>query len=449
MKRESTGYLHWVFPAMLGLAALDVLLSGRDLSQAFLELEDTAEFVRHPIIAWLQRGVSLMLIAASIERIANHVIQRRTVPSAVLAWTFLLFWLTTVAAPAFLGANPRVSHEYLYPLLLGLAAVLVSPVERDRILNYTRGGLFLFLLAGLALVPLMPGLVLDASYSQGLLPGIPRLGGLAAHSVGLGMLTQTALLILWARPFSSRWLNRLAWVLGLSVLFLAQSKTAWVAFFIGAACMLVVRRVPDSVDRLGDPRQSSFAVVACVAVIGLVIAALFSLLVVDLPTVIAGFFDTSQGAQLVSMTGRDRIWIVAMEEWERNPLFGWGLGIWDPVYRAGIGMPFATHAHNQFLDTLSRSGSVGGFGLVLYAAVLLFMSVRYARATGGLSLAMFSALALVSISEIPLTMMSYGTEVFTHLLLVLTLAGGARSTRVQAATVPPVTPRFRTATRAL
>jgi O-antigen ligase len=449
MKRESTGYLHWVFPAMLALAALEVLLSGRDLTQALADLEVTAEQVRHPVVAWLQRGVSLMLIAASIERIAHHFMHRKAMPSPVLAWTFLLFWLTTVAAPAVLGANPRITHEYLYPLLLGLAAVLTSPIERDRILDYTRSGLLVFLAAGLALIPLTPTLVLDPSYSQGLLPGIPRMAGLAAHSVGLGMLAQTALLILWARPFSSRWLNRAAWVLGLSVLFLAQSKTAWIAFFIGAACMLVVRRVPDSVGRLGDPRQSSFAVVACMGVIGVVLAALFSLLVVDLPTVIAGFFDTSQGAQLVSMTGRDRIWIVAMEEWERNPVFGWGLGIWDPVYRAAIGMPFATHAHNQFLDTLSRSGSVGAIGLVLYAVVLLVMSVRYARASGGLSLAMFSALALVSISEIPLTMMSYGTEVFTHLLLVVTLAGAARSSQVHAAAVSPVPPRFRTATRAL
>ena len=448
MSRERTGYLYWVFPAMLGLAALEVLTSGRDLTEALSVLEETAEPVRHPLVAWVQRGVSLLLILGSIERIANHFIQRRSLPSAVLAGVFLLYWLTTVAAPAFLGANPRVSHEYLYPLLLGLAAVLASPLERDRILEATRNGLLVFLLAGLALIPLNPTLVLDPSYSQGLFAGVPRFAGLAHHSVGLGMLTQLLLFILWARPFTNRWVNRLAWLLALSVLFLAQSKTAWIAFAIGSLCMLIVRRVPDSVDRLGDPRQSGFAVGVCMAVIALVVLGLFSLLVVDLPAVIAGFFDTSQGAQLVSMTGRDRIWIVAMEEWQKSPVFGYGLTLWDSLFRASIGMPFATHAHNQFLDTLARTGSVGAFGLVVYAAVLLTMSVRYARATGGLSLAMFAALALLSISEIPLMLMGYGVDVFTHLLLVVTLAGSARSQAqvVPAAAVPP---RFHTASRAL
>jgi O-antigen ligase len=444
MKTERTGYLYWVFPAMLGLAALEVLTSARDLTQALTVLEETAEPVRHPLTAWVQRGVSLLLILASIERIANHFIQRRSVPSPVLAWVFVLYWLTTVAAPAVLGANPRVSHEYLYPLLLGVAAVLASPLERDRILDATRTGLFVFLLAGLVLIPLNPTLVLDPTYSQGLLSGVPRLAGLAAHSVGLGMLTQTALFILWARPFSNRWVNRAAWLLGLAVLFIAQSKTAWVAFAIGSVCMLMVRRVPDSVDRLGDPRQSGFAVGVCMAIIGAVVLGLFSLLVVDLPAVIAGFFDTSEGAQLVSMTGRDRIWIVAMEEWQKSPVFGYGLTLWDPLFRAGIGMPFATHAHNQFLDTLARTGSVGAAGLVLYAAVLLVMSIRHARATGGLSLAMFAALALLSISEVPLMLMGYGVEVFTHLLLVITLAGSARS-QARAAPVAAAPPRFHTA----
>jgi O-antigen ligase len=88
-------------------------------------------------------------------------------------------------------------------------------------------------------------------------------------------------------------------------------------------------------------------------------------------------------------------------------------------------MPHATSAHNQFMDTLARSGTVGAVGLSIYACVLLAMSVRYARATGGLSLALFLALALLSVSEVPLMLFTYGTESFTHLLLVITLASAA------------------------
>jgi O-antigen ligase len=140
---------------------------------------------------------------------------------------------------------------------------------------------------------------------------------------------------------------------------------------------------------------------------------------------LSSFFDSAQGAQLASMTGRDQIWAIAYDEWQRNPLFGYGPTLWDASFRDSIGMPNATHAHNQFMDTLSRSGTVGAAALVLYALVLLFLSIRYARASGGLSLALFVALALRSISEVPLLLFGYGPELTTHILLLMTLAAAA------------------------
>lgn len=445
MKWMGHSHLHWIFPAILGLAALEVLLSGRDLTEAFTDLESKAEVVRHPLLAWVQRGVSLMLIVGSIERIARHMINRQPVPSPLLAFAFMAYWLTTVAAPGLFGSVPHISHEYAYSLLLGAAALLSVPEDRERVLSASRDALFVFMLAGAVLVPLNPTLTMDTTYAQGLLPGVPRFAGLAVHPVGMGMLAQTALLILWARPFSRRWLNLAAWALGLAVLFVAQSKTFWIAFVLAGLCMFMVRRVPDSLQRIGDPRQGSFGILLCMGVIVAVVAALFSLLVIDLPGLVAGLFDTRQGAQLMSMTGRDRIWVVAMEEWQRSPAFGYGPTLWDASFRAAIGMPNATHAHNQFMDTLARTGSVGAAGLLLYAVVLLVLSIRTARATGGLSLAMFVTIALQSVSEVPLMLYGYGIDVFTHLLLVVTLASGVRRRQRTTVTAAPLPPNFRTA----
>jgi hypothetical protein len=137
------------------------------------------------------------------------------------------------------------------------------------------------------------------------------------------------------------------------------------------------------------------------------------------------FLNSAAGAQLMTLTGRDRIWAVAIEEWQSNPLFGYGPEIWGRQFRASIGMPNATNAHNQFMDTLARSGTVGAVALVLYAGVLLVMSVRHAKATRGFSLALFLAIALRSISEVPLLLLGYGTELFSHLLLIVTLASAA------------------------
>ena len=261
----------------------------------------------------------------------------------------------------------------------------------------------------------------------------------------MGLLAQTALLLLWARPFQRRWLTVAAWVLGLGVLFFAQSKTAWLAFLITACCMVLVRKAPDSMDRLGDPRASSFGVLLLLGIIAAVVAVLVAVVVFDVPGLVGDFLGTSEGAQLTSLTGRDRIWVVALDEWHNNPVFGYGPAIWDAEYRQAIGMPNATHGHNQMIDTLARCGTVGAIGLVCYAAVLLVLSVRYARATEGLSLAMFLTLALLSVSEVPLLLVGYGTDVFTHLLLVVTLAGAAAEQRRPRFVIDPIEPTLRTA----
>lgn len=423
---RSDGFLHWVLPAMLGLVGLTVLLSGRELSAMFDELQAGAGIYRHPIVVWVQRGVSLLLLAAAAERVLSHVTLHKRMPSPILAWVFVTYWLATVAAPALLSSHPQVSHEYLYTLVIGFAFILTTTQERDKILDAARTALVLFLLVSVLLIPLLPAMVLDTTYKQGLLPGVPRLGGIAIHPVALGMFAQVTLLLLWARPFQRKWLTRLSWILAAAVLFLAQSKTAWIAFVLCSLIMLAFRKGPTAWRRLGDPREGAFGIVLCLGVIVAAAAFMGLMLLGNLEGRVLDFFDTDQGAQLMSMTGRDQIWAIAIEEWQASPLFGYGPGLWDDDFRAAIGMPNATNAHNQFMDTLARSGGIGAAALVIYAVVLLVLAIRHAPATGGLSLALFLALALRSISEVPLLLLGYGTELFAHLLLI-TVAAASRA----------------------
>jgi len=435
---RAPGFLYLVLPAMLALIALTVLLSGRDLAKMFADLQQGGGMYLHPAVAWLQRGVSLLLLLVAGERLLSHVVLRQHMPSPLLAWTFASYWLASVAAPAFFGTHPQLSHEYLYSLVIGLAGMLATAPERDKVFAWTRNALFLFLLAGAALAVLNPAMVLDASYRQGLMPGVPRFGGLATHPVALGMFAQTFLLVLWARPFSGRWLNRFAWVLGLAALFFAQSKTSWIAFLLCSLVMVAVRHGGNIWRRMGDPRQGAFGIVVCLGAIVFVGATVAAILLGTVESRAMSFLDTAEGAQLMTMTGRDQIWAIAMEEWRANQLFGYGPGLWDDAFRASINMPNATNAHNQFMDTLARSGSIGAAALVLYSAVLLVLAVRYARATGGLSLALLIAVALRSISEVPLLLFGYGTELFTHLLLLITIASAAATrTQVLPATARP------------
>ncbi len=422
---RTAGFLHWALPLMLALVASDVILSGRDLSQIFLELAGMAESGKHWAMPWIQRAVSLVLVLICGERIAANIGERKLPPSLLLMWAYIIYWVGTVAAPSLLGAHARVSHEYAYALVIGVAMALVTTQDIAKIVDYARDALFVLMLVGVVLILIDPSMVLDTSYKQGLLPGVPRLGGVAPHPVALGMFAQTALLLLWARPYQRRWLTVTAWVLGLSVLFFAQSKTAWIAFMLCSFAMFCVRSGPGVWRRFGDPREGSFGIVLCLGAMAAGLVLLGVVLFGDVGGQVADFLDTSQGAQLVSMTGRDQIWAIAFEEWQAHKVFGYGPSLWDDDFRQSIGMPNATSAHNQFMDTLARAGTIGAIALVIYAAVLLVLSFKYARRTGGLSVALFLALALRSVSEVPLLLFGYGTELFIHLLLVVVLSAAA------------------------
>jgi O-antigen ligase len=410
---------------MVLLGAIDVLLSGRDLSQTYAELAGAVESTRHPAMAWIQRGMSLVLVVICFDFIGSHLREREPVPSTTLLAAFVLYWVGTVAVPSFFGAHPLLSHEFLYALVIGVAILLVTTRDISRIVDGARTALFLLMLVSVALVPIVPTMVLDESYRQGLLPGVPRLGGIAPHPVALGMFAQTALLLLWARPYANRGVNVLAWILGLSVLFFAQSKTAWIAFILCSAAMFLIRCGPAMWRRLGDPREGSFGIGVCLAAMAFAGALLILLLFADVGGQLADFLDTSQGAQLTSLTGRDQIWAVAIEEWQQHKVFGYGPTLWDDEFRLSIGLPNATSAHNQFMDTIARAGTVGAIALVIYALVLTYFSFRHAKRTGGLSVALYIALALRCVSEVPLLLFGYGTELFIHLLLVVVLASAS------------------------
>lgn len=426
------GYLHWMFYALVFLLGLGNWLSGRDLTTDYLLQElmgAAAPPPRHPLLSTLQPVLSMLLLAISGERLLTHLLLRRQAhplpaPAAVLP-AFVVFWLGSTASPALFGAHPHVSHEYLYPLVIGLAACLAMPRELALALRATRNALLLLMLAGLLLVATHPALVMDRNYGQGLIPGLPRFAGLSTHPVSMGLLSQVALLCLIAQPLQQRWLHRAAWALALLVLVMAQSKTAWLAFVLSGGVMLAWRHGPQLEQRLGDPLRPDAGMVlvllAMASVLTLALLAMFG----NLGERLERFLSTPEGAQLASLTGRDRIWAIAWEEWAQHPVFGYGPQLWGEAYRKAIGMSHATHAHNQFMDTLSRAGAVGATALVLYALVLLVLSLRHARATAGLSVALFLSLALRATSEVPLLLFGYGPEFIIHALLLMTLAAAS------------------------
>jgi len=428
ISRKTDGYFQYAVFAILISSGVAVFLSGRNMALTALSAQLVGEATRHPVDVWVQRGSSIFLLLAAGERIVRYInatAGKGNLPVFLLP-TFVVFWFGTVGMTGLFGAYPQFSHNYVYALFTGIAAILMSTRESQMAINASRNATLCLILISVALIPLMPRLVIDTAYVQGFLPGIPRLAGLTPHALSMGMLAQVALLLLWASPVKNAWMNY-AWILLASAaLFLAQSKTAWISFVLSAFCMVAVRHSDSLKRQLGDSRNPALAVGLIVSGMIAVVLLTSMLLFGNLGERIGHLLISDEGAQLASLTGRDKIWRIALDEWLRHPVFGYGPGLFDDAYRASIRMGNATNAHNQLIDTLARSGIVGSVALVVYFSVLLVLSVRYAKTSGGLTISLFTVLALRSVSEVPMSLYSYGPESVLHLLLLMTLAGEAR-----------------------
>lgn len=430
-KGRTTGWLHHYFYAIFIYMVVVAVFSNRQLTAATAELTGEVQTAPSAVIAWTSRLLSVFLVVSSLERIFSVWLSRakRTPTAIVLVVAFIVFWLTNVASPAFLGKHQHASHDNLYPLLIGWAMIQFSAAECSAALLSARNGTLLFVLLGYLFLPIRPRLVIETGYTQGYIPGLPRFAGLAPHAVSLGLLVQMALLLLWQHPYRLVWLNRLGWLVCLSALFLAQSKTAWVSFVLSACIMLVYKHGSTTRRRLLDVTKPSL-VIALIALMLMVTMLLAGVVMMgSIGQKVMSFLESSEGNQLMTLTGRDQIWAIALSEFQANPIFGYGAPLFSYDYRLSIGMLNATHGHNQLMDTLGRSGLIGTIPLLIYFLLLATLSFKYAKATGGLSLAIFTVLAFRCVSEVPLAITTNTHEFAAQLTLLIVLVGAAHTTQ--------------------
>lgn len=378
--------------------AVSTLLSGRNLKYEDVGIQ-SINSVEAGGGANIMRAVTAVVLALCFAKILVKLMNRRSADGVeaggqMLIVTLLLFFASTLVLPAAFGAHPAFIHNSYYAIFVFIAFFLARAEGMGLALDSLKTGLLMLMLGSLAAAVAMPSLALQTDYS-GWIPGLNlRLWGLGSHANSIGPLALLLGLLMYFRPYGRGWLNGMGWLSLLAVFVLAQSKTAWAA---GATSALVLVLYGRSRDEFGRVKPTFI-----LALLLLMLAVVCGVAFTDLDRISTNIAATEAGRGLTTLTGRTTIWTEALRTWQANFWFGYGPEAWGPLHRARIGMPFAYHAHNQLMQSLSSAGLFGGLTMLAYLLCMLVASIRAARCTRGVSIALALIMLARCMTEAPL-----------------------------------------------
>jgi O-antigen ligase len=384
-------------PAVLVLAAAGTLLcdalTPRDLS--FGEDAPVWNTDANVFAFDLSRALNAALLLGCASIVITSL-ARRGFPRAGLGlWlAFNGFVATCLVLPGFTGTVPGLEARVFYPPLAFMALYFARPMPRDEVIALCKGVLLAFVYASLAGAVIMPDHALASGY-VGLVPGLDaRLYGVGGGATSLGTLSSTYLAVELVAPSRSRarWLHRTAAV---AALLATQAKTSWI-FVVAVAALVLARHLRGRLPQLqlgagSSAKMASVLLAVCGAVLGAAWAwsAVTSLEADSVPG----------GENLLTLTGRTYIWATSLRVWLDNPVFGYGLGLWDIPFRVRHGN--FDHAHSQFIHSLASAGLIGLIALLVYLRALWVAAWR-AKRRNAVPLVLVAGLLLMCTNNVPL-----------------------------------------------
>lgn len=411
-------------------ALLSVALTSRDLNET-----QGGSLVLYDDLAGgfaASRWFSVFLVMASLIEVARGWLLDRDRaspdPARALLFAMLAYYVGTTLIQAIASDHPEFSPRTLYVPILLTAVYYQRPVRMGPVLEAARVVILTLMLGSLGGIWLKPDFVMHRP-DPGWLPGIEwRLFGLTSHANSLGPIALLGILIELHAP--SRW-QALRWVLlasAAAVFVLAQSKTVWATVPMMLAFVwlpLTLSRTSASGDGRRDFRRTVLAMAGVIGVVVLLVAGLMAFDVID--------FIEHRG-DLLTLTGRTRIWEITLQAWRENVLFGYGASIWGPDRQREYQMYYVGQAHNQVVQTLGEAGVVGLVLLVGYLGTLLVAALKTFVASRGIVLILLTLMLVRCVTEAPMRaegILSWNT--FVHVLLVAMACRFMRAPRLDAA----------------
>lgn len=386
---------------------------------------------------WVSRGITLICIAIALERLVRFVLRREYRGAEGMGVVALL--LTYIGSAnilsAFFGTPGGFTHHLVYAPIIALAVFAYAQRNSDQCVLIVRNTLMLFLLASLIMLAVRPEMVAETRYRAGLIPGITlRFYGFATHPNTLAPLCLLLLCAIRLRRFKAPLLNIAGVTLAFACLFLTQSKTSIGLVLIGAGWFWLLDQ-RDSAAAVGAAQQRRWKALS--VALGFLVVGLLGLVVLVALSVNDSFLpklgQLADRLQLLTLTGRTRIWDETLRAASDNLIFGYGPELWSVGFRIKVGLPFS-HSHNQFIHTFGAAGVVGVLALVAYLAGLARLAWRTRVASKGVTVVLFLYLLLRGLTELPLNISNAMQGEFIVQIFLLAVCIGALQPRTRPVT---------------
>ncbi|HET7482563.1 MAG TPA: O-antigen ligase family protein [Actinomycetota bacterium] len=391
---------------LIGLAPIAIGLVGTPATELEGTLQNQSSGAAGAV-GEIANGVTFVVCVVLLSWGLMSRARRNWSPVAVGA---VVFFFATAAA-AFFGTQPAFYRGVLLVPLAVLTFLVIPMGDLEWFMPRVKRILLMYVYSALVLAVVWPAKVLLTGYAS--VFGLPavRLIGLVFQGNILGPIAAFSFFVVLRSPRTSlRWVH-----LGASglVLFLAQGKAAWIATVIGLLFVWAYGPATTSGRKL--------------RLAGISLVLLFVMVQATSPATqqrLESYSTTGQDFE--TLNGRTFVWDETLKVWQDNPWFGYGPTLWSEQFRAQYGQAFAFagQAHNQFIQSLGESGLVGLAGLIVYVLAMLYAAVKSAPRTGGLTMALFSLLAIRLVTEAALRTYRIDASFMFHILLTYTLMVG-------------------------
>jgi O-antigen ligase len=407
---------YYIYVTIVANATL-IILSPRDFisnGESF-----ASSYEQGFVSVWLIRFASFFAIITTIDVVLRKIKKENKFQAEVkiILFSFVLFWLTNVGFTSLLAGHKYINFQLLYGLFIGVGAILCGEDLVDDIIRITRNSLVIFTIVGLLFILIKRDLVLDFSYGQGLISGLPRFAGIAPHAITNAVLISTALFCIKLKPYNNTTTNNLVTLTCMGALFLTQAKATIISFLISYMFLCYFTKPVEIKRNIGTTNNAIKKSLGRLLLISFIFAAS-----VFISGKMSSLLSSTDSAQLTSFTGRDVIWEIAINEWRKYPIFGYGLQLFGVEHRIEIGKYYATGGHNQIIDTLARAGISGLCGFLFFILISTYYAFKKKMQTFGLPLSILIFSFLRFTTEVPFFISTIGPETLMLILLLSSLS---------------------------